>query len=175
VLATIHVAQLLQREIEASFNTFAITFSFAMGVSLSCCGCVKYGVGGILPDPNHAAIGTSDLRYQAGSSFKFCTEMKTRATYPSHEPWYRKSRACQSIGALYYSGVPLLLCSPSAFKLLIESENRDSINLFPEGYYCGDPKTPRFPLQSAFSYSRQGCCARLMPRASTQRRRSKRD
>lgn len=146
MLITIHVAHSSQHVIEASFYAFAIALSVVMGVPLSCHGCVKYGVGGMLPNPNHAIIGISDFRYQAGSTVKFCTEMKTCAAYPPHEPWYRKSRACQGIGALYYSGVPLLLCSPAAFKLLIEPESRDSIYLFPQGHYSGDPTDSEFPI-----------------------------
>jgi hypothetical protein len=117
-----------------------------LDVPVECVCGVKYGIGGVLPNANHAVIGTGDFGYQAGLMTKFCTEMKTRVTYPLREQWYRRSRACQSIGALYYSGAPLLLCSPSAFKLLFEPDARDNIFLFPEGHYSGDPSDPDFPF-----------------------------
>jgi hypothetical protein len=48
------------------------------------------------------------------------------------------------MGALYYSGVPLLLCSPTSFKLLLESEDRKSLFCYPAGTYSGSPSTEDF-------------------------------
>lgn len=109
-------------------------------------GRLKYGVGGYLPVENDAVIGTSDFMYsQAGTNTsRFITEMKTSTSYPGNEPWYRSSRVCQSMGALYYSGVPLLLCSPTSFKLLLESEDRKSLFCYPAGTYSGSPSSDDF-------------------------------
>jgi hypothetical protein len=108
---------------------------------------IKFGVGGFLPNQDHAVIGISDFAYGDAAdtaSVKFCTEMKTRESYPYNEPWYRKSRACQAIAALYFCATPLLLCSPAAFKLLIESADRDCVFGYPEGYYNGNPSDDDF-------------------------------
>jgi hypothetical protein len=107
---------------------------------------IRFGVGGLLPDPNDAIIGKTDFCYVVEETLllKFVTEMKTAFAFPLEEPWYRRTRAAQSGCALYYSQSPLLLCSPKAFKLLIEDDNRESIFGYPGGYYGGDPSGPDF-------------------------------
>jgi hypothetical protein len=98
---------------------------------------VRFGVGGFMPDEKCAVIGRSDSLYGKETSLKFATEVKRGSVYPDNEPWYRRSRVCQSLGSLYASGLPVLLCFPRAFKLLIETADRDQICVFPSGASSG--------------------------------------
>ena len=108
-------------------------------------GRVRFGVGGILPDPTHAVAGKSDFIYKTtGQIAKFVTEMKVSTPYPPNELWYRRSRACQGICALYYTHIPMLLCSPRSFKVLMELADRYKVYMFPDGYYSGDPRRDDF-------------------------------
>jgi hypothetical protein len=106
---------------------------------------IRFGVGGLFPDPNCAVLGTSDYLYTVDGKPKFCTEMKTSSAYSSREPWYRQSRACQSLGAMFYSGLPVLLCSPDSYKLLFTTTNDSATYGFPTGQYSGDTQGPDFP------------------------------
>ena len=54
---------------------------------------VRFGVGGFLPESNHAVIGESDFAYKHAESIRFVTEMKTGQTFSRNEPWYRQSKA----------------------------------------------------------------------------------
>ncbi|KAI3655438.1 hypothetical protein MP638_000543, partial [Amoeboaphelidium occidentale] len=106
---------------------------------------ISFGVGGLLPEPDHAVVGKSDNVYKDGASVtKFVTEMKTREAYPDDEVWYFKSRAIQATGALYFSTAPVLLCSPESFKLLVLTENLDNICYFPSGYESGSTTQDSF-------------------------------
>ncbi|KAI3655512.1 hypothetical protein MP638_006249, partial [Amoeboaphelidium occidentale] len=132
--------------VETRFTMLVALLSAALNNPIIEGGRLNYGVGRYLPVENGAVIGTSDFMYaQAGTNTsRFITEMKTSTSYLGNEPWYGRSRVCQSMGALYYSGVPLLLCSPSSFKLLLESEDRKSLFCYPAGTYSSSPSTDDF-------------------------------
>jgi hypothetical protein len=99
-----------------------------LGNRLRSGGRVNYGVGGFLPDASHAIIEITDFNYLFLMSIsnktlvKFITEITTGDTY-----WYRQSRATQALSGLYYSSLPILLCSPTSYNLLLKSEDRKAL------------------------------------------------
>lgn len=101
-------------------------YSLALSAPVRISAKVRFGVGGMLPDPNVAVIGISDFQYKTVTNnvVKFVTEVKRADKYRIDDLWYRDSRVCQAMGALYYSGVPTLLHSPSAYKLLFENRSK---------------------------------------------------
>jgi hypothetical protein len=127
------------------FSGIVTGISVLLGEFVSAAFQISFGVGGLLPEPDHAVVGISDYVYQDGDSVtKFVTEMKTREAYPDDELWYFKSRAIQATGALYFSGAPVLLCSPESFKLLVLTENLDNICYFPSGNVSGSTTQDSF-------------------------------
>lgn len=93
---------------------------------------ISYGVGGLLPgDPTCAYTGITDYRFVQNGRTQFITEAKRGATYPLHDAWYRRSRAAQALGALYYTGCPVLLYSSVAFKLLLKASDSDRVHVYP--------------------------------------------
>ena len=105
-----------------------------------------------MPDPSHSVIGITDFIYLAENleeetlSRKFLTEVKTGQAYLNEEPWYRKSRATQALGGLYFTSLPMLLCSPTSYKLLLESHDRKSLYCYPSGHENGWPTDENFGL-----------------------------
>lgn len=94
-------------------------------------------------------MGKIDVVYYQNEQMRFVTEAKTSSSYPLHQPWYRKSRAPQSFGALYYTNVPVLLYSPQSYKLLLKSPTSDRVHVFPVHetggtFYSGETSSTDF-------------------------------
>jgi hypothetical protein len=134
----------LKATVEVNFSTLATLVGFFLGKQVAGMNTMRFGVGGLLPDPSVAVIGISDMRYSVDGKIKFVTEAKTSSMYMREELWYKETRACQSLGALYYSGLPVLLYSPLAFKLLVEDEERSRVFCYPAGSGSGDTQSDDF-------------------------------
>lgn len=110
---------------------FVSLLSRALGLDIEIGDCFRYGIGGMLPDPNCAYIGQTGLTFVENDLRKFTIQAKSRATFEEDELWYRETRGPQSLGALYYGNAPVLLCSPVAFKLLIRMNDGKRFHVFP--------------------------------------------
>ena len=74
------------------FFSLIVTLSKALGNRAHDAAGFRYGVGGLLPDPDCAYTGITDGSFVLNGRYKFVTEAKTTAAYSVREPWYRKSQ-----------------------------------------------------------------------------------
>lgn len=132
--------------VESDLANFVVNLAINLSASVRNGGKVRFGVGGLFPDPNHAVIGVSDFMYKTidGNVGKFVTEVKRSAVYWQEDLWYRNSRVCQAIAVMYYSGLPALLHSPAAFKLLLEDRGQNYVYCYPAGNRSGDSRSADF-------------------------------
>jgi hypothetical protein len=130
----------MESQVEASFLALIYRLSTALSVVLDGKGSRKFGVGGLLVEPNCAIRGVTDSIFADaidGHSI-LATECKTEVTFPMGAVWYRKSRAAQTLGTLYSCRCPTLLYTQRQFKLFVLNEAGNQILTY----------TPRYGVQA---------------------------
>jgi hypothetical protein len=68
----------------------------------------------------------------ANGEWVLASEVKRDAVLGARA-WYRGTRLAQLLAAMYYTGAPTLLVSPTHFKLLYENDARDAVSVWPWG------------------------------------------
>ncbi|KAI3650630.1 hypothetical protein MP228_004111 [Amoeboaphelidium protococcarum] len=96
-------------------------------------------IGGVMCDQSYDYGSKMDIYFTHGpqqnpaSPIYFGTELKTCRSYPDDHIWYTDTRLAQVLAALYSLNAPILLATPSQFKVFVENKNRDAIFTYP---YC---------------------------------------
>ncbi|KAI3640683.1 hypothetical protein MIR68_001561 [Amoeboaphelidium protococcarum] len=92
-------------------------------------------IGGIMCDQSYDYGSNMDIYFAQGpgnnpqTPIYFGTELKTRNSYPDG---HLQSRLAQVLAAVYSLNAPILLTTPSQFKVFVENKDRDAIFTYPQ-------------------------------------------
>ncbi|KAI3641448.1 hypothetical protein MIR68_000578 [Amoeboaphelidium protococcarum] len=94
-------------------------------------------IGGVMCDHSYDYCSKMDVYLTKGRSnlpsspIYFGTELKTCTSYPDGHLWQSQSRLAQVLATMYSLNAPILLATPSQFKVFVENKDRNTIFTYP--------------------------------------------